>query len=355
MIDMVVADDHGLKGVFITGPRTVEIGRVQPSEPGPGHVLVRSIASGISAGTELNVYRGDAPQWRLRQDPRTRLFVPGGEPEWRYPMAYGYANVGKVERVGPGVDAVGRGQLVFTYAAHAAAVVVPESLVVPLPDLAAPELGVFVANLNTAYNGVLDARPPLGACVVVVGLGVIGQLAVRLLKRSGAGCVIAVDGAESRRLLARRSGADEIIDPASEAVAERVRALTMDRGADIVIEVSGAPAALGEAIRTVGYGGTVVVLSWYGGSFERLNLGGEFHHNRVRVVSSQVGAVDPALGPLWSVERRTKHVVELLSDLDLASLVSHRFRVEDAAEGYALVDAATEGVMQVILTYGDPS
>jgi 2-desacetyl-2-hydroxyethyl bacteriochlorophyllide A dehydrogenase len=349
---MAIPAASTLKTVFMTGPRAIEVRDHEPVDPGPGQVRIRTIATGISAGTEMNVYRGFAPQWRKKQDPKTRLFVPTDEPEWTYPIPYGYANVGRVDRVGEGVTRLREGQLVFSYTSHASAVLASEQRAVPLPDLDRPEHGVFLANINTALNGVLDARPPLRACVVVFGLGVIGQLMTRMLRQLSPRSLVVVDRAASRRELAMAGGADLALDPAVEPVAEAVRDLTAGRGADIAVEVSGASPALNEAIRTVGVNGTVIAMSWYGGSFENLDLSGEFHHNRVRIISSQVGAVSPDLTPLWGTERRMAEAIELLPRLDLDDLISHRIGVEDAARAYDLIDRTTEDVMQVVLTYG---
>ena len=182
----------------------------------------------------------------------------------------------------------------------------------------------------------------------------IGQIVVRLLKRAGARTIVAVDGIAPRRERALAGGATHVLDPRSDPVAETVRELTGGRGADIVIEVSGAAPALNEAIRTAGYNGTVVAMSWYGGSFETLSLSGEFHHNRTRIVSSQVGAVNPDLGPLWSVPRRAGIAREYL-DLfaaDLAGFVTHRLPLSEAQRGYSLLDQGDPDVMQVVIDYG---
>lgn len=287
-----------------------------------------------------------------RFDPKTRLFQRADRPEWSYPLAYGYANVGRVTEVGTGVDSVAEGDLVFTYSPHQSVVVAPISGVVRLPDGLEPRHGVLNANLNTALNGVLDARPAIGDVVVVSGLGVIGLLVTQLVRRAGAGQVIGVDRVAWRRNLARRLGASTVIDPA-DGVAEQVRALTQNRGADVVIEVSGAAPALNEAIRTAGFGAKVVAMSWYGGTFESLNLAGEFHHNRPRIISSMVAAVSSDLGPLWDTARRQQVVTELLTQLELAPLFTHEFPIDRAAEAYELVDQAPEGLVQCVLTYPD--
>ena len=334
----------------LTGPCTLEVQHVQVPAPGPGEVQIATLFSGISAGTEMNVYRGRAPMWRMRIDPSTRLFKASDHPEWSYPLTYGYANVGRVIDAGSDVTSPSIGDLVFSYMPHQSVVVAKVESTVRLPDQLDPRLGVLNANLNTALNGVLDARPSIGDVVVVSGLGVIGLLVTQLLHRAGAGLVIGVDRLRYRRELAGRMGADTVIDP-DEGVAEKVRALTQNRGADIVIEVSGAAPALNEAIRTVGFGGRVIAISWYGGTFESLNLSGEFHHNRPRVISSMVASVNPDLGALWNTARRQDVVRQLLTELDLAPLFTHEFHISRAAEAYALVDQAPEGLVQCVFTY----
>ena len=187
--------------------------------------------------------------------------------------------------------------------------------------------------------------------VVISGLGVIGLIQVQLLRRLGVR-VIGVDGVAERRQLAERFGAEITLEP-GDHVAREVRRLTDNRGADIVIEVSGASAALNEAIRIVGYNGTVIAMSWYGGSFESLSLVGEFHHNRPRIISSQVGGISPDLGPLWSLKRRQEIVSELMLELDLEPLLTHQRPIEEAAEAYNTVDSRPNDLVQFVLTYTD--
>ena len=231
--------------VVFTGPRNVEVQDRPLRDLGPEDVLVRTLYSGISAGTEMNVFRGQAPQWRTHRDPVTRLFAATDTPDWSYPLVYGYAAVGRVEEVGTAAVSSGPpvGALVFTYSPHASWSVVRASDAVVLPALADPRIGVLSANLNTALNGVLDARPSFGDAVVVSGLGVIGLCLVKLLRRTGVSLVVGVDAIEHRRQVALQFGADVALSP-EDKVAEEVRKLTDDRGADIVVEVSGASRAL---------------------------------------------------------------------------------------------------------------
>lgn len=102
--------------------------------PGPTEVQIQTLFSGISAGTEMNVYRGRAPQWEMRHDPETRLFARAEAPEWRYPLAYGYANVGRVVEVGAEVTGLSEGDVVFSYSPHQSVVVADAAVTVAVPD-----------------------------------------------------------------------------------------------------------------------------------------------------------------------------------------------------------------------------
>jgi 2-desacetyl-2-hydroxyethyl bacteriochlorophyllide A dehydrogenase len=335
--------------VTIVGPRRVEVRNEPVRRPGRGEVLTQTLYSGISAGTELNVYRGLAPQWRRRQDEASGLFKDDG-PEWRYPLVYGYANVGTVAEVGEGLDRRLLGETVFGYQPHRRFNTVDYAATTRLPALDDPRRGIFLANVNTALNGVLDARPALGEVVVVMGLGVIGLLVTRLVRRAGAGLVVAVDGVPARRRFAQDAGADLTLEP-SDAVADVVRERTGGRGADVVIDVSGAPAALNAAIRTVGRDGRVIAMSWYSGAMDGLDLSAEFHHNRVRVRSSQVDHVNPDLGPLWSVARRNAVALDLVRELPLERYITTCVPPAGAPEAYALLDRRDPDTLQCVFDF----
>jgi 2-desacetyl-2-hydroxyethyl bacteriochlorophyllide A dehydrogenase len=340
------------ESLYFTGPYQLEVREETLPDPKPGEVVIEATVSGISAGTELNVYRGLAPQWKQRMDPATRLFTSEAGSDWKWPARYGYAMVGRISAIGDRVSVYSPGDLVFAYAPHGRHAIVNHENIIPLPEMQDEEIGVFLPNFNTAYNGVLDANVPLGGDVVVMGLGVVGQLVVKLLKRGGARIIVGVDHLALRRDFALRGGAHHTLQP-SDDVAGMVRGLTDGRGADVVIEVSGTAAGLNEAIRTAGFNGVVVALSWYGGTFEQLSLSGEFHHNRPRIIASQVGSLSPFLGPLWSLRRRAAIVGEYLSiyENDLRALITHRIPLREAIRCYRLIDQGATDLMQVLLDY----
>jgi 2-desacetyl-2-hydroxyethyl bacteriochlorophyllide A dehydrogenase len=325
--------------VWFPRARSVELRTEALAETGPDEVRVRAALSAISHGTEMLVYRGEVAA-DLALDLPT---LAGG---YGFPLKFGYANVGRAVAVGRDVRSVREGDLVFALHPHQDEYLVRESLVRRLPGRV-PEQGVFLANLDTAINVVLDAKPRLGEVVAVFGQGVVGLLVTQLLRRSGAR-VIAVEPSALRRSFAERCGAEAAVLPSDRAV---VRALTGGRGADIAIDVSGSPAALQDAIDCVAAEGTVVVCSWYGEKPVALDLGGRFHRGRVRLVSSQVGGIDPSLAPRWDRERRLGLATDLLGELMLEELISHRIPFARAAEAYALLDDRAAETVQVVLTY----
>lgn len=330
--------------VWFPRARAVEL-REEPLPPvGPDDVRVRAIASGISHGTEMLVYRGQVPAG-------LDLDLPTLRGSFSFPIKYGYESVGRVVECGRAVEHLREGDLAFSLHPHQSEYVLSATLAVRLPDDLDPEVGVFTANLETAINVLLDAHPRLGERLVIFGQGVVGLLVTQVARRAGVGLIVAVDPIAARRRLARAVGADVALAPGDDHVADEVRKLTDGVGADLAIEASGSGAALNQALECVAFQGTIVVCSWYGTKPAELTLGGAFHRGRLRVVSSQVSNLDPALTPRWTRERRRRLALELLPELTLAPLITHRVPFDQAAEAYALVDERPDETVQVILTY----
>ncbi len=331
--------------VWFPRARSVEI-RVEALPPvGQNEVRIRALASSISSGTEMLVYRGEVPEGMP-------LDLPTLEGSYAFPIKYGYASVGRVVETGSAVGDLREGDLVFTLHPHQTEYVVSASLPVLLPPDLPPENGVFFANLETAITVALDAHPRLGERVVIFGQGVVGLLLTRLMRMIGAGVIIAIDPFERRQVAAREMGADVALPPNDDLV-DTVRELTDGMGVDVAIEASGSPAALASTLDCLAFAGKVVVCSWYGTKPVDLPLGGSFHRNRLRIVSSQVGTIDPALSPRWNRTRRAALARDLLRQLDFTSLISHRVPFERAAEAYHLLDERPEEAIQVLVTYGD--
>ena len=319
-------------------------------------VRLRTLFSGISAGTELTQYRGTNAHLVKTWDPDARLFVPG-RPEVAYPAVVGYEEVGEVVEVGGEVTAVRPGQVVWGTWGHRATTVVEQEYAAArvLDPTADPVLGIFSHIGSVALNVVLDADLHVGETAVVFGLGVVGQIVAQLARRNGAR-VVTVDAIGDRLELARHLGADVTLDARDGQVAEQVRALTSGRGADVAIEVSGNPKALHEAVRTVAYNARVVTGGFYQGEARGLFLGEEFHHNRVDLVCSQISGVAPRHAHRWDRRRLNTTVVDLAvaGHLLLGPLVSHVVPVTDAAWAYDLLDTRPDQALQVVLGFTDP-
>lgn len=336
-----------------------EPGRVELVETGEaplvaGSVRVATWYSGISAGTELTAFRGTNPYLNATWDADRRLFVPG-QPSFAYPVqGWGYSEVGEVVEVADDVTSLSVGDIVHGIWGHRSDAVLPASALEwrRMPRSVDPVLGTFARVGSIALNGVLAADVRLGETVAIFGQGVIGLLATRLATLSG-GRVYAVDTVAARLAKAKEFGAVETIDALREGGAgARIRELT-DGGADSAIELSGADRALHEAVRSVVVEGLVAASGFYQGGAAGLRLGEEFHHNRVRIVASQISGVPVGLGGRWDQPRLVRTVMELISSgaVDAGALVSDVVDAGAVAEVFGRLDAGDPEILQAVLRF----
>jgi 2-desacetyl-2-hydroxyethyl bacteriochlorophyllide A dehydrogenase len=332
------------QAVWFTAPRCAELRRADVGPCDPDGIVVEAIASGISHGTEMLIFRGEGPA-----DQKVTPSTCEGTSMGEFPIKYGYQNVGRV--VEAGSDTTFKpGDLVFVRFPHQDlyTVKVDPELVYRIPSYEDPEIAVFGNLLDVALNATLDVPVRLGDVVVVFGLGVVGMFCAQLARRT-AGKLIVVDPIPARRSLALRFGADLAVSPL-EAV-DAVNDMSEGRGADIVFEASGATSALQTAIQSAAFEGTVVVVSWYGVKPVQLVLSPEFHMRRLRMVSSQVNVIGSGLQPRWDVQRRMNVVFDLLPSLHPKELITHRIPFDNAPEAYRLIDEEPESVLAVVLNY----
>ena len=298
-----------MKSLILTAPKTLALEDTADPPLGPQEVRVRTLFSGISAGTELTQYRGTSPLMDRRFDEATRMFVAGDPPSWPYPIkTLGYEEVGEIVEFARDVTGVRIGQNIYGTWSHRTHAIVSADYARDraMPEGADPRTGIFSHIGAVALNGVHDAGIRLGDTVAVFGLGVLGQIVAQAAHASGAH-VIAVDPDPARRALALELGADQALAPAA---ASTIKEFTGGRGADVCIEVSGAAPALTDAIRSVAYASRVVAMGFYQGDIAGLRLGDEFHHNRVELISSQISGVAPAASHRWSKPRLWRAAVE---------------------------------------------
>ena len=331
-----------------TEPREVEVRERTIPDPGPGEVRVQTEVSAVSPGTELLVYRGEAPT-EMATD--ATIDALGGT--FEFPLTYGYAAVGRVTAVGDGVSDEWLDERAFAFNPHESHFLAsPDDLYRVPGDRSAVE-AAFLPNVETAVNFLLDGDPRIGEQVVVFGQGVVGLLTTRLLADCPLADLVTLDCYPERRALARELGADRAVAPddAPAAVRDALDDGTTPPGGDLTYELSGDPSALDDAIAVTGYDGRVFVGSWYGEKRADLDLGGRFHRSRVAIESTQVSTLAPELRGRWDKSRRLDEAWRRLADVDVERLVTHRVPVEQAGRAYRLLDERPAETLGVLLTY----
>jgi NADPH:quinone reductase-like Zn-dependent oxidoreductase len=313
------------RNLVVTAPGRLEI---VEEEVTPGPFRVRTLFSGVSAGTELSYVKGTNPALHAGFDPVLGLF--GGTPQSAFPVTrLGYMEVGRVEE--SHTPAVAEGAIVaMTYGHRTGWTGDPlRDRVVPLPADLDPILGVYVAHMGPiCANGLLHAAAEehgsavrglgdgvAGRRVVVVGAGVVGLLTALFAQAHGAASVVVLDPTEQRRAVAAALGL-ATLDPQDTDAAVTLktawRHTADDRGADVVFQCRGQAWALHLALRLLRPQGTVVDLAFYQGGADALRLGEEFHHNGLGIRCAQIGRVPRGLAPTWDRERLSAATIDLL-------------------------------------------
>lgn len=331
--------------LYFTAPYRVSV-QEEPLAPlAADQVMVQTLVSALSPGTELLFYRGQVPT-DLPVD-ETIAALAG---EVGFPLKYGYAAVGQVVAVGAQVAPEWQGQRVFSFHPHESHFVASPAELMPVPPSLAPEEAAFLPNMETAVNFLMDGQPLIGEQVVVFGQGVVGLLTTALLACLPLVTLVTLDRYPLRRDTSLALGAHASLDPAEHQALTRLHALLL-QGADLTYELSGNPAALDQAVAATGFSGRVVIGSWYGQKRVDVNLGGRFHRSRIRLISSQVSTLAPEWTGRWSKARRLQVAWRMLEQVRPAQLITHRFPLVQAAQAYAMLDQHPEETMQVVLTY----
>ncbi|QNI03655.1 zinc-binding alcohol dehydrogenase [Halomonas sp. SH5A2] len=296
-----MSNTNNATAFWVTHPGRGELRQETLPAAGEGDVLVRTLYSGISRGTESLVFNARVPESEF-----ARMRAPFQAGDFPAPVKYGYANVGYVLQGPPEL----LNQRVFCLYPHQDHYVVPESAVLPIPDALPSERAVLAANMETAINGVWDAEPMLGERISVIGAGVVGALVAYLCAQIPGVDVQLVD-----------------INPDREALAETLRVpfhLPEEANAeqDCVIHASGHADGLRQALSLVGNEGRIIEMSWFGEGEVSVPLGGAFHSQRLTLRASQVGQLPTRLQPRWDYQRRLRLALNLLVDNRLDALIS---------------------------------
>ena len=323
--------------LFFEAPYQVSIHNESIPIPAEREALVKTELSAISAGTEMLFYRGEFPREIAVDESIASL----QKQKMGYPLKYGYAAVGIVEALGQNAPSSLLGQRVFSFQTHQSHFLASVEDLFLIPDDIPNEEAVFLPNMETAVNLVMDAHPLIGERVIVFGQGIIGLLTTALLAQFPLEELVVVDSFPLRRKTALALGADAALAPEEIKVGDF----------DLALELSGVPNALNTAIDKVGYGGRVIAGSWYGQKPVSLDLGGRFHRERIQIISSQVSSIGPNLSGRWDKPRRFDLVWEMLKLIKPSKLISLRVPLEKAEQAYRMLDTNPMEVLQVLFEY----
>ena len=295
--------------------------------PAPGQVRLDTLYSGLSAGTELTIYKGTNPYLHARWDGARGVFVPG-EAEMRYPVPFlGYMEVARVSE--SLVEDMPDGQTVALTCGHKTGHTADpfNEMLVPLPDDVDPMLGIYVAQMGPiAANGLLHADAELGAVpaarmgesvegrpALVIGGGVVGLLVALFAARAGAREVVVADPSSFRRSRIEALGFTAMTeDQAWDHAKARWHHGGSDRGADVVFQTRADPASLQAALKALRPQGAVIDLAFYQGGTDAARLGEEFHHNGLAIRCAQIGRVPRGFGGTWDRRRLAHETIGLL-------------------------------------------
>lgn len=322
--------------VYFIAPRQVAVRR-EPLPPlAASEALVETVVSGISAGTEMLLYRGEMPPGMAADSAIEAL-----QGELRYPLKYGYAAVGRVAAVGAAVERAWLGRLVLAFHPHESHFAARPDQWMALPEGISAESATLLPNLETAVSLVMDGRPVIGERVAVLGQGVVGLLVTWLLGQFPLAELVTVDKWEKRRKISAEFGATLTLSPDAP----------LPTAFDLVYELSGQPAALNQAIALTGYAGRIVIGSWYGRKQAPLDLGSHFHRSHIQLISSQVSSLAPIWRGRWDHVRRLDVAWRSLRRLPADRLITHRFPLAQAAQAYRRLDRQPHTLLHTLLTY----
>lgn len=315
--------------LWAVAPGRAELREEDLAEPGAGEVLIETLVSGISRGSERLVLHGEVPpsQYEVMRAP----FQGGSFP---FPVKYGYASIGMVAK-GPREL---RGRRVFCLHPHQDRYVVPASAVLPVPDAVPDRRAALAANLETALNGLWDAGPRIGDRIAVVGAGVVGALAAALAAGIPAAQVELIDIEPAKARIAAALGVDFALPGDARG------------DADLVIHASGSGDGLALALALAGFEATVLELSWYGSIPVHAPLGEGFHSRRLTLRASQVGTVATSRRARRTPPERLALALELLADARLDALLEPPIPFARLPQAMPEI-LARPGVMCQLVTY----
>jgi 2-desacetyl-2-hydroxyethyl bacteriochlorophyllide A dehydrogenase len=338
------------QSLLFKAPFEIDIVEEELPEPAAAEVLIQTRFSAVSHGTEMLVYRGLFPV-----DTAVDETIPELRRPLRYPLKYGYAAVGEIIDAGNDVNPDPVGQTVFCLHPHETCFTAGAHEIIPVPADVDPRDALFLANMETAVNLLMDGKPVIGEKVAVYGQGVVGLLTTSLLAHFPLAALLTLDPFKLRRDASRQAGAHRALDPTLPETESQISMIFESDGskglADLTYELSGNSEALNQAIAVTGFDGRIVVGSCYGSKPAALDLGSRFHRRRLRLISSQVSTLTPDLAARWSRKRRFDVAWDMIRRIRPASLITREIPFTKAREAYELIDKDPATTVQVVLEH----
>jgi 2-desacetyl-2-hydroxyethyl bacteriochlorophyllide A dehydrogenase len=318
---------------------------LEPQEfgsPGPGQALLRTDRTLISTGTELTGLSGDFPPnsaWASYM---------------RYPFGAGYSNAATVIEVGEGVERVKVGDRVASTAPHATHSVADANYLRPVPDGVDAEAAAFATLVEIAMGGVRLSRLMFGESAVIIGAGLVGQLAIHLCRLAGAWPIIVIDPAEQRLPTALKMGATHALPLTVDDARAEVERLTKDRKAEVIFEVTGNPIAMAGAVKLARRRGRIMLLGSPRGPVT-IDLHDEVHNFGLEIIGAHNSAHPPTETPNtpWSIARHVELFLDLQAAgvIDVRPLITHRYPWRQTPEAFQMLLNDRSQALGVILDW----
>jgi 2-desacetyl-2-hydroxyethyl bacteriochlorophyllide A dehydrogenase len=323
----IVSNRLTAQALWFEAPEVCQIRQEDLAVGSDDDVLVRTLFSGISRGTEALIFRGLVPESEFE-----RMRGPHMQGRFPFPVKYGYAAVGQIENGPPHMV----GRQVFALHPHQDKFVLAADQVALLPETLPARRAILAANMETALNIVWDAGIQPGDRVAVFGAGVVGSLVAFIASRIVGTETTIIDRDPNRMTLAGSLGMNFSLSG------------TLDGEFDVLINATAAAAALEDAIAHAGMEANIVEASWYGDRSVSIPLGGAFHSRRLSLISSQVGAIPSSRRARWTYSRRMAKAIELLEDPCLDALISGETDFSELPTTYSRILSAQDTLCHCI-------
>ncbi|MFP4141778.1 MAG: zinc-dependent alcohol dehydrogenase [Thermoplasmata archaeon] len=334
------------RSLYFKGERKVSVKEETVSKPEGKEVLVETLCSGVSRGTELLLYRDKIEKgicldksWDYKKNSSQDGFK------------YGYSCVGRIISTGDKVSEKMEGKKVFAFNPHESHFLADFNELVLLDENIDAENSIFLPTLETAVNFALDSTPVIGERCAVFGQGTVGLLTTYVLDHFPLENIITSDRYEKKKYLSEKMGADTVFDAKTPAVDMLERCGLNEDGFDLSLELTGYLEVLQKAVDILGFGGRVVVGSWYGNRGGELTLGTDFHRGQIEIKSSQVSSIPKERCERWDKERRIETTLEFLRKDDFTELISHEYDIDQASKAFEKLEKEPGEVVQLIFRY----